>query len=63
MTPERAAKEAHYTAVKEIVGINPNTGGLSKEDFEVYNKFVGTPERVAAKIFEAREAGNIKKGE
>ena len=57
MTTERKAQEAHYTAVKAIVGdLNPITGGLKKEDHIVYMRYTGTPEAVAARILAAREA-------
>lgn len=55
MTPERAEREKHYSAMKAIVGDLNLVGGLYTEDQKVYNHFVGTPEAVAARIFAARE--------
>jgi len=55
-TPESIEREAHYSAVKEIVGDLSLIGGLQLEDHRVYQKYTGTPEAVAAKIIEARAA-------
>jgi hypothetical protein len=60
MTPKRAEQEAHYAAVKAIVGDLTVIGGLCREDFEVYRRYTGTPEAVAARIVAAREAGAAK---
>jgi len=60
MTPERAEREKHYAAVKEIVGNLNLFGGLETEDLKVYNHFTGTPEAVAARILTARE-GRVTK--
>ena len=58
MTPERAERERHYSAVKKIVGDLNLINGLKKEDHEVYCHFTGTPEDVAQRILNARRERN-----
>jgi len=48
-------QEKHYKAVKDIVGDLSMFNGLNPEDFEVYRRFTGTPEAVAARIIAARQ--------
>ena len=55
-TPESIEREKHYSAVKVIVGDLNLVGGLKKEDHEVYNRYTGTAEAVAARILSARES-------
>ena len=50
------ALEAHYAAVKAIVGDLNLIDGLKVEDFKIYLRFTGSPEAVAARIMEARAA-------
>jgi hypothetical protein len=59
-TPEGLEQEKHYAAVKAIVGELTIINGLCKEDFEVYRRYTGTPEAVAARILAAREARAAK---
>jgi hypothetical protein len=60
-TPESIARAAHYAAVKAIVGDLTMLDGLKLEDFKVYQKYEGTPEAVAARIFAARAARALAK--